>query len=272
MRTPYANSAPGRPSRPAPLQRADQPAHPHDGMQRVGRLAERQVDEPRKQHGGERKPPVMRDEDHGAKTVRTRASAVGRDVLVRLEPCEMAGGVDETDGDATAGEFQQGDAAVGRGQRPPLLRRYAQIVVQDRTDRAVVRDEAGAPAVLARSANPVATVLASIVSGRPTSLFHRGGRTVGGGRRGACLHRAAEPDLASQSVAPRRPGSRRCRSTLPESSTPNGARMSITAACTRASRCSSDSPLGSGRAVRVCGEGRSQRRCRPRTPARGGPS
>ena len=99
---------------------------------------------------------------------------------------------------------------------------------------------------------PVATALASIVSGRPasasisSSAATAAAAAVDGGGRGPRLHRRSESLLRSVALAS--PWLTALPQKAPVSSTPNGARMSSTAACTRASRCSSDSPLG--RAVR----------------------
>ena len=94
---------------------------------------------------------------------------------------------------------------------------------------------------------PVATTLASIVSGSPaSSAISSSAATAAAAPSRAA---AAAPALIAsvlRSVALASPWLTAWPQAAPVSSTPNGARTSITAAWTRASRCSSDSPLGSG--------------------------
>ena len=101
---------------------------------------------------------------------------------------------------------------------------------------------------------PVATALASMVSGRQASgsspepvtqsTTAAGAASTAAAAAPAFMARVAS-DVALRSVALASPWLTALPQDAPVSSTPNGSRMSITAACTRASRCCSDSPLGS---------------------------
>ena len=100
----------------------------------------------------------------------------------------------------------------------------------------------------------MATALASIVSGRQASgsssepvlqsTATAGAASTAAAAAPAFMARFAS-DSALRSAALASPLLTALPQYAPVSSTPNGSRMSITAAWTRASRCSSDSPLGS---------------------------
>ena len=91
----------------------------------------------------------------------------------------------------------------------------------------------------------MATALASIVSGRPASAAISSSAATTAAAPSTAA--AAAPALIAsvlRSVALASPWLTALPQKAPVSSTPKGARMSSTAAWTRASRCSSDSPLG----------------------------